>query len=149
VAIVTAEPNGELHVAVSNVGRRPTVLRSYSVEFIGATFLPRRELTPRNTQYALLMPDQNATITLFGAETIRLRETERADFDKWIESGTVKLTACVKESGAGVAKANALAAEGTCESRGLVSRTDSIAAIHLTEWIEGRVQWQMTENPEQ
>lgn len=145
VAIGTAEKN-DLKVAISNAGRRPTAFRSYRVDFIGADLLPAQTLAPRNTQNALLLPDNNATIQLCGALKIPLDDTRqnRDALAGWITSGTVRLTACVKEAGAGVTKANMLAPKGSCESEGLVTRTDSIAAVQLKEWIEGLVQWNPT-----
>lgn len=146
VAIVAPKDNGDLQVAVSNVGRRPTVLRSYRVDFLGrGTVLPHRELTLRNPKAALLMRDTDSIIDLFGAEKITLPESKRSGLEKWMKVGVVKLTTCVKESGSGVAKANALARPGTCESEGLVARTDSIAASHLSGWIEGLVLWEPDE----
>lgn len=149
VAIVTAESDKDLQIAVSNVGRRPTVLRSYHVEFLEAPFLPSQTLVPRNTQNALLMPEKDATILLTGAAKVFLPDTkeERAKVERWIETGTVKLTACVKESGSGVTKANLLAPAGSCERIGLVTRSDMIEARHLTEWIKGVVEWKTKSEP--
>ena len=143
VAVVAADTSGNLQVTFSNVGGRPSVLRSYRIDFLGeGSILPSSELTLRTPKAALLEKQTDATVDLFGAEPIPLETSRQAELDRWINSGVVRLTVCVKESSSGVAKANALARAGTCESLGLVTRTDSIAAIHLSDWIrKGLVRW--------
>ncbi len=140
VAIVGVDDK-DLQVAVSNVGRRPTVLRSYQVEFVGADFLPAMTLTPRNIKASLLMQEQHETVNLHGAAKVVLPVDRKEDLAAWIAEGTVKLTVCVKESGSGSGEPDAAADPGSCESRGLAARSDSIAAVHLQDWIEGQVQW--------
>jgi len=123
---IVSGDESELEAAISNIGRRPAVMRSYSVSFDQAAF-------PKTTAMGLIkgkmvfMPDEHDTVHL-NLKQFAIPVSRRAEIVSWIKTGHVTLVASVKESN------NLKPGEET-------SRQDVIEASALEDWIMSHIEW--------
>jgi len=125
VYIVTSDEN-ELQAAVSNVGRRPAVLRSYWVSFDRAEFPEKTEMGLTYGK-SVLMPDEHDIVRL-NLRQFEIPKSRKQEIADWIETGHVTLRVSVKESN------NVKQGDETL-------RQDVIEARYLKDWIMSHIEW--------
>jgi hypothetical protein len=125
VYIVSSEFKN-LQAAISNTGRRPSVLRSYWVSFDVPNFPPKTEMGLVAGK-SVLIPGDNDIVTL-NLKQFAIPKSSQSAITEWIKTGHVTLRVVVKESN------NINAGDAT-------PRLDVIEARYLEEWINSHIDW--------
>ena len=115
-----------IQVAVSNTGRWPSVVRSYSVSFDNPLFPPSTVMGLRKGE-SVFGAGKDGIVAL-NAPQLSIPETNKDAIAQWLESGEVTLTAWVRES-------------NDIEPGEETPRADKIAARRLRDWIDARIVW--------
>ncbi|HJQ38165.1 MAG TPA: hypothetical protein VKB93_13590 [Thermoanaerobaculia bacterium] len=126
VSIATADGT-DLLVDISNTGRRPSVVRSYSISFDNSLFPPSTIMGLREGK-SVYGADLHDVVRL-NAPQFSIAAANQEAITSWLETGEVTLTASVKESN------NTNPGEET-------PREDKIAARRLRNWITTHIDWE-------